>query len=130
LTLVRVGLYPPIGQHETQEFPPLNPECPFLGVELHISPPKGFEYLLEVLYMLVERVGLHDDVFHVHFHTSDDEPLKDFVHEALVGYPDVLEAEWHDLIVVIDIGRHEGRLLLVLGVHTYLVIARISVQEA
>jgi len=78
--------------------------------------------------MLVERVGLHDNVVHVRFHTSVDKPLKDFVHEALVGRPSVLEAKRHDLIVVIGIKRHEGHFLLVLGVH--LVIARIIIQEA
>jgi len=72
--------------------------------------------------MLVERVGFHDDVIHVQLHTPIDQALKDFVHKALIGRPDVLEAERHDLILVVGIGHHEGRLVLVLGVHTYLVI--------
>jgi len=72
LAFVGVGLYPPMGQHKTQELPSLNPECALLGVELRIGPSEGFEYLLEVFHMLVERVGLHHYVVHIHLYTLAD----------------------------------------------------------
>jgi len=116
-------------EHEAQELPSLNSECTLLGVELHVGPYEGLEHILEVLHVLVERVGLHHYVVHVDLYTSADQPFEDLVHEVLVGCPCVLEVERHDLIVVVGVDRHE-RLLLVFGVHTYLVIARISIQEA
>jgi len=57
LTFVGVDLYPPMGQHETLELPSLNPECALPGVEHHIGPSEGFEHLLKVFHMLVERGG-------------------------------------------------------------------------
>ena len=117
-----VGLYPLWVNIKPRNFPPSTLNVHFSGLSFILAPLEGFEYLLEVLYMLVERVGFHDDVIHVQLHTPIDQALKDFVHKALIGRPDVLEAERHDLILVVGIGHHEGRLVLVLGVHTYLVI--------
>ena len=76
-----------MGEHEAQELPSLNPKCALLGVELHVGPSEGLEHLLEVLNVMVGRVGLHHYVVHVYLYTSADQPFEDLVHEALVGRP-------------------------------------------
>ena len=98
-------------------------------MEPHVCTPESFEDLFKVFDVLLARVELHYDVVHVHLHTSADKTLEDLIHEPLVGRFSVLQTEQHHLIVVVSAVRHEGRLLLVPWVHTYLVVARVSVQE-
>jgi len=72
LTFIGVGFYPPMGEHEAQKLPSLNPECTLPGVKLHIDPSEGLEHLIEVLQMLFERVGLHDYVVHIYLYRLTD----------------------------------------------------------
>jgi len=75
----------------------------------------------------VERVRLYDDVVHIYLYTPTDQILKDLVHKPLVGRSSVIQAERHDLVVVVGVNRHERCLLFVPRVHAYLVVARVSV---
>ena len=80
--------------------------------------------------MLVARVILDHNVVHVNLYASTDHSFEDFVHQALVGRPRILQNERHYLIEVVCTVDREGCFLFVTGVHAYLVVARISVQEA
>ena len=80
--------------------------------------------------MLVARVGFDLYVIHVDLHASNDHPLEDLIHQPLVCCSCILYAKRHYLIEVVCTVDRKSRLLLIPGMHAYLVVARGSVQEA
>ena len=108
-------------------FPPSTPNVHFSGLSFILAPLRALNTSSRSFTCCSKE---SDFTTMSSTYTSTDYTFEDFVHEALVGRPCVLEAKRHDLIAVVGIDHHEGRLLLVFGVHTYLVVAEISVQEA
>ena len=80
--------------------------------------------ILEVLEVLLPRVGEHEDVVHVTH--AEGQVTEDVIHEALKGGPSIFEAK----AGVVECVRNDGRLWYVLGMHWDLKVALHQVQFA
>lgn len=79
---------------------------------------------------MVGRVlTLGDHIIYVSFHNPDYLPFEKYGHDMLEGGPGVLQPKGPHLIIVSPPGSDEGRLLLVLLIHGYLVVALVGVHE-
>ena len=83
---------------------------------------------LEVLEVLLPRVGEHEDVVHVTH--AEGHVTEDVIHEALKDGPSIFEAEAGVVECVRPEGRNNGRLWYVLGMHWDLKVALHQVQFA
>lgn len=74
-------------------------------------------------------MDFNDHLIDININVPDNFVCKHFVHQALVRYPDVLEAEWHLLIINgVAIGM-KGRLFFVFSCHLNLMITLVGINE-
>jgi len=74
--------------------------------------------------------GRHHHVIHVHNNALVDEVLEYLVHKSLVCYSNVLEAEVHDLVIIVCLHHDESDLQLISLSHGNLIIYRVGFQNA
>jgi len=129
LTFFRVGLDPPLGEHEAEEFATIDSEGAFLGVESDVVCVQGFEDFGQICGVLLGVGGFYNDIVNVDLHRSSEEWLKDPIHKALVCCPGVFQAKGHNLIEKVGLFCDESSFKLVFISHGYLVVARIGIKE-
>ena len=74
--------------------------------------------------------GRYQHIVDVDFHSLPYLIREHHIYQPQVRRSGVLQTEGHDLVAIDPPGRHEGGLLLVFGMHEYLVIAGEGIQEA
>ena len=93
--LLWVGFDATLGDDETQQHTPRDPENALRGVELNVVFSEFCEGLLKVGYNLVSLFGLDHDVVHVGLNGSPDEVSETLEHTTLVRSPCVLQTKQH-----------------------------------
>ena len=74
--------------------------------------------------------GFYQHVIYIYLHRCSDFLLEHLVHQPLVGGSCVLQSEEHHSITLGSLPSDEWGLLLVVGVHTDMIVAREGVYEA
>lgn len=82
-----------------------------------------------MLVMKFFLTWLDNHVVHMHFQCFAYLIFKGCVHHSLMRDPDILQAEWHDTILVVFLFDHKGNFSSVRLIHWYLVITRVCVHE-
>lgn len=62
--------------------------------------PQDLEHFIQVTNMVVNLLGLHQHIIHIHLHGPSDQILEHHINQTLVGRSSVLQSERHHLIVV------------------------------
>jgi len=119
-----------LGDDETEQHTPWDPENALLGVELDAICSEFCEGLLKVSYELVSPFGLDHDVIYVGLNSSPDEVPETLEHSTLVRSPSVLQTERHCDVAerseLDDERRHE----LVGLFHRDLIVPGVHIKEA
>ena len=84
-----------LGDDETKQHAPWDPEDALLGVELNAICSEFCKGLLKVGHDLVSPFGLDHDVIYVGLNGLPNEVLEASEHIALVRSPNVLQSERH-----------------------------------
>ena len=119
-----------LGDDETQQHTPRDPENALLRVELNVVCSEFCEGLLKVSYDLVSPFGLDHDVIYVGLNGSPDEVFETLEHTMLVRSPSVLQTEWHCDVAEQSEGGDERCHELVKLFHHDLMIPGVRIKEA
>lgn len=122
-------LNPSFRQVETHKLSDPYNEGVLFGVKPHFVLSDPFEYSLKMFVAKFVCTGLYFHIVHVHFPCFPFFILEYFVHHSLVGFRDVLESEWHDIILVIGLCDHERDFYLVGYKQGYLVVSEVCIHE-
>jgi hypothetical protein len=125
--LLQVGLDATLGNDETEQHSPWNPENAFLDVEPNAVHPESSKGLLN---QLVGLFGFDYDVIHISLDGSPDEVPKILEHEPLVRGPCVLQAKWHGDVAIRSEEGDEGSHELVELLHHDLIVSGGHIKEA
>ena len=90
---------------------------------------KDLEDFFEVGQVLDFRCGLHHHVIHIYFKVPANLILEDDIHHPLVGCPRILQAEGHDIVAENSSVNNEESLLLISGIHFYLIVVGKGVEK-
>jgi len=71
----------------------------------------------------------HQQVVNIYFYVSANLIPEHFVDQSLISGPNILLAEWHNLVTIQFSFGNKGGLLLVDHVHVYLIVSREGIHE-
>lgn len=127
ISLFKVGAF--IWTTASRELAGTYNKSAFLGIKSHVVLLESSKYPLEMLRVKCVCTRLYYHIFHVHFKIFPYLFSKYFAHHSLVRCSDVLQLEWHDIVLAISLLNHEHDFYPVESKHWYLVIPKVRVHE-
>ena len=91
--------------------------------------PEYFKHFPNIMNVPLLLFTLHHYIINIYLHYTPNLISKHPRHHPLMGNPSILQAKWHNDVVIISIERNECCLFLILGSQGNLMVTLKSIKE-